>query len=454
MPDTYRLPFDQEPFDLTPSSTSNGLVSLLPASYGDALVSPIGNINLWPPADAITTFIQLDLSVERITRVQNYLWFAKGITPPKPLSTIISLGRKIALDENATMHLIYAGRQNIHLKPLPRYLLDSRFWSKYLLCGEGEAPECTCSGHDTCPRSMLYKDALGFLYSYLTLIRYESDFFIAQSHSLLPPDLPWETWRRLSQEVLQNNIITAQSINPRYTLGSLYLSRLNIIYALVYGDILRGYSGQYRSITELFAENVAPISAMTIYIALVLTAMQVGLATDTLAENRAFKNASYGFTVFAIVAPLVGVFAVFLVGAARVISTLVFWVLWRGGYKRRIGSEGMVVDEGGSAVNYTIGWICALPLEKAAASLVLDATHPPLFQPRRDQNSYTLGEISGHNVVIACLPAGSYGTTSAAIVAANVRMTFPAVPIGLMVGIGGGVPSARADIRLGGIVVS
>ncbi|KAL4966166.1 uncharacterized protein BDV14DRAFT_199300 [Aspergillus stella-maris] len=107
-----------------------------------------------------------------------------------------------------------------------------------------------------------------------------------------------------------------------------------------------------------------------------------------------------------------------------------------------------------SAADYRVGWICALPLEKAAASLVLDASHPPLFQPRRDQNSYTLGEISGHNVVIACLPAGSYGTTSAAVVAANMRTTFPAINIGLMVGIGGGVPSARADVRLGDVVVS
>jgi len=27
-----------------------------------------------------------------------------------------------------------------------------------------------------------------------------------------------------------------------------------------------------------------------------------------------------------------------------------------------------------------------------------------------DNNSYVLGRIHGHNVVIACLPAGEYGT--------------------------------------------
>lgn len=104
--------------------------------------------------------------------------------------------------------------------------------------------------------------------------------------------------------------------------------------------------------------------------------------------------------------------------------------------------------------SYTVGWICALPLEMAAARLVLDATHPPLQQPRRDQNSYLLGELAGHNVVVACLPAGIYGTTFAAVVATQMRLTFPAIRIGLMVGIGGGVPSLTTDIRLGDVVVS
>ncbi|CAI7591314.1 unnamed protein product [Penicillium palitans] len=65
-----------------------------------------------------------------------------------------------------------------------------------------------------------------------------------------------------------------------------------------------------------------------------------------------------------------------------------------------------------------------------------------------------LGELAGHNVVVACLPAGIYGTTFAAVVATQMRLTFPAIRIGLMVGIGGGVPSLTTDIRLGDVVVS
>ena len=104
--------------------------------------------------------------------------------------------------------------------------------------------------------------------------------------------------------------------------------------------------------------------------------------------------------------------------------------------------------------DYTVAWICALLLEAAASKAILDKTHPQLSQPAGDNNAYTLGEISGHNIVMACLPSGVYGTIPAATVAAHMRTTFPSIHFGLMVGIGGGVPSTNEDIRLGDIVVS
>ncbi|KAL2822076.1 hypothetical protein BJX63DRAFT_417851 [Aspergillus granulosus] len=104
--------------------------------------------------------------------------------------------------------------------------------------------------------------------------------------------------------------------------------------------------------------------------------------------------------------------------------------------------------------SYTVAWICALPLELAAAKAVLDNLHPTLPQPRSDHNVYTLGSVSGHNVVVACLPAGVYGTTSATAAVSNLMSTYLNVRFGLMVGIGGGVPRGSPDIRLGDIVVS
>ncbi|KEY73950.1 hypothetical protein S7711_09447 [Stachybotrys chartarum IBT 7711] len=55
---------------------------------------------------------------------------------------------------------------------------------------------------------------------------------------------------------------------------------------------------------------------------------------------------------------------------------------------------------------------------------------------------------------MATLPKGEYGTVSAATVARDMLHSFPNIRIGLMVGIGGGAPTAEHDVRLGDIVVS
>ena len=104
--------------------------------------------------------------------------------------------------------------------------------------------------------------------------------------------------------------------------------------------------------------------------------------------------------------------------------------------------------------DYTIGWICALPRERASAEAVLDERHGPLPQNPHDPNNYTLGRIGVHNVAIACLPSGVAGNSSAAVVASHIKDSFSSIRFGLMVGVGGGAPSATNDIRLGDVVVS
>ncbi|KAF2395926.1 purine and uridine phosphorylase, partial [Trichodelitschia bisporula] len=101
--------------------------------------------------------------------------------------------------------------------------------------------------------------------------------------------------------------------------------------------------------------------------------------------------------------------------------------------------------------DYTIGWICALDIELAAAQEMLDEEHKRLPRNASDTNSYTLGRIGEHNTVIVAL--GLTGTNSAASAVARMQSTFPSVQFGVLVGIGGGVPSAKADIRLGDVVV-
>src|ERR1700722_14627151 len=107
------------------------------------------------------------------------------------------------------------------------------------------------------------------------------------------------------------------------------------------------------------------------------------------------------------------------------------------------------------AQDYHVGWICAVQTEYVVACELLDEEYPPLaVSSPRDDNNYTFGRIGHCNVVIACLPQGRYGLKSAASVAKDMRRSFPSILFGMMVGIGGGAPSLKHDIRLGDVVVS
>ncbi|KKP01775.1 hypothetical protein THAR02_06114 [Trichoderma harzianum] len=102
--------------------------------------------------------------------------------------------------------------------------------------------------------------------------------------------------------------------------------------------------------------------------------------------------------------------------------------------------------------DYSVGWICALSEERTAATAMLDERHDPLsISNPHDTNSYTLGAIGKHNVVVVCLPEGEIGANSAASVIMQLVNTFSSIKFGLLVGIGGGIPPR---VRLGGIVVS
>ncbi|KAF7188357.1 Vegetative incompatibility protein HET-E-1 [Pseudocercospora fuligena] len=116
---------------------------------------------------------------------------------------------------------------------------------------------------------------------------------------------------------------------------------------------------------------------------------------------------------------------------------------------------------------YTVGWLTALYIEKAAAYMMLDERHnkPRGFQKaHHDHNKYIWGRIGDHNVVIASLPAGEYGTVTTAIMATSMLASLPHIKFNLLVGIGAGIAkethSANGDIvtdrdiRLGDVAVS
>ena len=102
---------------------------------------------------------------------------------------------------------------------------------------------------------------------------------------------------------------------------------------------------------------------------------------------------------------------------------------------------------------YTVALFCPLEVELSAARYLLDEEHQRLATAADDYNQYILGRMSGHDVVIASLPTGYQANVSAATVATNLSRTFPSIRFRLLVGIGGGVPSRKNDIRLGDVVI-
>ncbi|KAL4746216.1 nucleoside phosphorylase domain-containing protein [Aspergillus terricola var. indicus] len=97
------------------------------------------------------------------------------------------------------------------------------------------------------------------------------------------------------------------------------------------------------------------------------------------------------------------------------------------------------------AEDFTVGWICPLALEYAAAKSVLDELY--------EEAENATGRIHHNDIVITCLPAGQMRTIAAAAATERMRVAFPSLKHALLVGIAGGVPSDKADIRLGDVVV-
>ncbi|OTB06169.1 hypothetical protein M426DRAFT_9984 [Hypoxylon sp. CI-4A] len=246
--------------------------ALLPASHrnkDDHIVVP----------QLDSEFLARELLVEKLNNIQDWLWICGLPMPPRPL-------RDIAISEDPQLHLVWS-KNHMFLKPIPQYLLEPDFWTLHIL-------------HD----QRLADCARGFLFSYAALIAYESDFNIAKEKGLLPSKIRWESWKKFSTEILENHCYA--SVNPRYWYGELRLSRLNKVYRLRKGKILRGYSsvGSYAVYVDLIRDNFAALATILGYVVIVLTAMQVGLGVERLQSDEAFQNASYGFTVFSIIAPL------------------------------------------------------------------------------------------------------------------------------------------------------
>ncbi|KAF4810395.1 hypothetical protein CGCSCA5_v010637 [Colletotrichum siamense] len=324
-----------------------------PGAFGDLLpaTSRAQHDHITVPRADDPEFLGRELFVRRLNDVQDLLWICGRPMPPRPLHYQLLTSREIHVTENPELHLVWA-KNRIFVKPIPRWLLDPDFWAAHLLVTTTTTDDGTSSSdgkrHQSDPRRELVACALGFLFSYTALVAYESDFRIAVEKGLMPPQVSWDRWRALSAQIVQNHCYA--SVNPRYWYGELRLSRLNKIYRVRLGYLLRGYSkvASHALYEDLLRDNFAALAAVLGYVVIVLTAMQVGLATDQLVGDKLFQSVSYGFTVFSILAPLIACFGIVAIVVVMFVSSWIVTKVYEKKRFREMGVEPFWRDRTGS----------------------------------------------------------------------------------------------------------
>lgn len=91
---------------------------------------------------------------------------------------------------------------------------------------------------------------------------------------------------------------------------------------------MKGYMYIYNRYTVFFERNFGWVVLVFLYLTVVLTAMQVGLATTTLQQNGPFQQASSGSAIFSMVLTIVvvgiGLFLAIILFILNILSTSTF----------------------------------------------------------------------------------------------------------------------------------
>jgi len=270
--------------DHVPNADGAGLS--LPVLFRDA------NNHLCEVEADIGKFTECQLDVSRLNEIHKYLWLAGRPMSARPLHRQNMMGREVVIIEQTDLHLTWIGRR-LFVKPLPVFIFSYWYWKKYL-----------------CPSEELHSRAMGLLLSYVWLVCQPSDLKVAIDCGLLPSPLVWQQWVILVGDLVRTIDMTGLSnVNKRYTYGELRLSRLNKIYRFApefeLKHIIRGYQSQDTVYRTLFERHFAWVLTLFVYVTVLLSSVQVGLATDRLQNSMAFQRISFGLAILFILLPVV-----------------------------------------------------------------------------------------------------------------------------------------------------
>ncbi|TLD22782.1 hypothetical protein PspLS_07114 [Pyricularia sp. CBS 133598] len=102
--------------------------------------------------------------------------------------------------------------------------------------------------------------------------------------------------------------------------------------------------------------------------------------------------------------------------------------------------------------DYTVGWISIIATGLAASKGFLDKQRPPIPKDKKDNNTYMLGSMGTHNVVMAAPGKSRMENTPAANIIGDIIRSFSNLRFNLLVCITDGAPTVK-NVRLGDVVV-
>ncbi|KAI2465413.1 hypothetical protein F4781DRAFT_424825 [Annulohypoxylon bovei var. microspora] len=304
-----------------PFPPTQSLVEMSTITHPAAIRS--AQATLVQPSQDLRAYLAHELSTRRLSRLRGYLWLAGLPVPARPLHRQRLLNRAVVVTERADEHLVWH-EHRIFVKPLPAFLLSHEFWAAHL-CGPGDAD------------AALHASARGLLLSYVWLVAHRSDLAVAAAEGLVPPGLTWERWTAFAAAVLASLDLRAMDdVDPRYRYGELRLSRLDMLtrWPLVAPrlwsarNFVDGYMSSSTWYTAFFERHFGWLLVGFVYVSVVLSALQVGLATEVLGGNHNFQNLGLGVTVAGLVALCLALGSIIIVWFVlfwyHLLSTIVF----------------------------------------------------------------------------------------------------------------------------------
>jgi hypothetical protein len=310
----------------------------LPQSKAETVQYIPGNptVGLFP--DEVYDHLSRQLATPLLDELYIRLWLVatKSGYHIDALNTQKVKGRSIIPTEDPRLHLVW-NRNMIYIKPVPVCLLNYEFWVRYL-----QLPNRAMLSENPSPMSRVPEPAnsvfdssiaIGFMRSYVCLIKSPLDFAIAKEAYLIPTDIDWIQW---SIFINHFHLFEDDSVAKRYHYGQLRLSRLNWavrIFRPKHAGARWCYENPYWSTSEFIERATFPLVFLFASVSIALSSMQVALSVpvDGLwshdSNDQQLQEMNRAFWLFSIVVVLLWLVTwVLLLGVPLVV--LCAQVLW------------------------------------------------------------------------------------------------------------------------------